>query len=221
MKLWRNKEEPIDAEATKARSIAEIRRLGGKAIDGLPLTDETKARTAEEVAARALVLYALMGFAYEAEVPLVRGWLEANDLTRALSPDEAARLRKPTEALTDQEISNAGWGVEAVLALLWAGGLVKDLGIERLVSMDDLASLPKVGAGESAGSFTRRVRLRPYRELFEMRDLYYRAHWYARDGGLNGYDTGEFSIDVIMKRRKALEWLLDASQAWDDVEMST
>jgi hypothetical protein len=49
-----------------------------------------------------------------------------------------------------------------------------------------------------------------------------RAHWYARDGQLNGYATGIFSLDVIMERRKALEWISDRTiEDWDDSPEST
>jgi hypothetical protein len=54
-----------------------------------------------------------------------------------------------------------------------------------------------------------------------MLDLLYRAHWFARDGQLNQYQTKGFNIDAIMERRKALEWLLNLEYDWDNVDMST
>lgn len=55
-----------------------------------------------------------------------------------------------------------------------------------------------------------------------MLDLYFRAHWYARDGQLNGYPTAPFDLDIIMERRKTLEWLVDRSiEDWDDTPQDT
>jgi hypothetical protein len=54
-----------------------------------------------------------------------------------------------------------------------------------------------------------------------MLDLYFRLHWWTRDGQLNGYETGDVRLDIIMERRKALEWVLDDSCDWDNVELST
>jgi hypothetical protein len=55
-----------------------------------------------------------------------------------------------------------------------------------------------------------------------MLDLYYRAHWYARDGLLNGYATEPFNLDVIMERRRALEWISDRNLAdWEDAPEDT
>ena len=222
MRLWGKREEaPLDPEAVKARSMAEVVRLGGKAIEWLPTIDRTTARTGDELARRAMVLNALVGFAYDAPASVLREWIVANGLTQTLSPQEAETLRKETEELAEQERINLSWSQEAIAALLWAGGLADALPIGEEVPVEMYKILPSVPKGESGRDFLKRVRLRSYDELYAMRDLYYRAHWYARDGGLNGYDTGVFGMDAIMERRKALEWLLDASQAWDDVEMST
>jgi hypothetical protein len=55
-----------------------------------------------------------------------------------------------------------------------------------------------------------------------MLDLYYRAHWYVVDGHLHRYDTGDFDLDIIMERRKALEWIGDPTvEDWDYTDAST
>ena len=221
MRLWGRKEEPLDPQTVKARSMAEVARLGGKAIEWLPVIEETTPRTGEALADRALALNALVGYAYEAPAPMLREWIVANGLTQALSPEEAALLRKESEELTEQERIELTWSPEAIAALLWAGGLLDGLPLDGELSMEAFGSLPTVGRGESGQAFRRRVRLRPYAELYAMRDLYYRAHWFARDGSLNGHDTGVFVAGVVVERRRALEWLLDETQAWDDVDLST
>lgn len=221
MRFWGKKEEPLDPEAVKARSMAEIVRLGGKTIEWLPTIEVTKARAGDDLAKRAMVLNALVGFAYDAPAPVLREWIVANGLTQSLSGQEAETFRKETDELTDQERVNASWSQAAIAALLWAGGLTEALPIEREVPVEMYEILPSVPKGENGRAFSAKVRLRPYAELYAMRDLYYRAHWFARDGSLNGYDTGVFSMDSIMERRKALEWLLDETQDWDDVDLST
>ncbi|RYG40885.1 DUF4272 domain-containing protein, partial [bacterium] len=69
--------------------------------------------------------------------------------------------------------------------------------------------------------FARRVRMRSYAELYAMRDLYYRAHWFARDGRINGYSTEPFIESTILERRRALEWLLDKTADWNEMDLST
>ncbi|MFL5537927.1 MAG: DUF4272 domain-containing protein [Longimicrobiaceae bacterium] len=62
---------------------------------------------------------------------------------------------------------------------------------------------------------------RPHSELLAMLDLYYRLHWYAEDGRLNGYPTPDVSLDVVTEWRRALKWVLDPETGWDDVDLST
>jgi hypothetical protein len=221
MRLWGRKEEPVDPQAVKERSMAEVRRLGGKTLDGLPIIEMTTARSGEALAARALVLNALVGYAYDAPASLIREWIVANGLTQSLSAAETALLRKETEELAEQERIDLSWSPEAICALMWAGGLLDGLPLGEEIPMEAFAPLPKVGQGESGQRFAGRVRLRPYAELYAMRDFYYRAHWFARDGGLNGYDTGVFVSGIIVERRKALEWLLDDTTDWDELDLST
>jgi hypothetical protein len=61
------------------------------------------------------------------------------------------------------------------------------------------------------------MRLRPYPELYAMRDLAYRFHWWTRDSHLKGEDSGPVQLDIVMERRKALEWILDEQIDWDDM----
>ena len=65
------------------------------------------------------------------------------------------------------------------------------------------------------------MRLRSRDELFRMLDLHYRLHWWTRNAQLTGKDTGVVRLDIIMERRKALEWVMDPACDWDNVEMST
>ena len=65
------------------------------------------------------------------------------------------------------------------------------------------------------------MQLRSREELFRMLDLYFRLHWWTRNSQLTGKDTGAVRLDIIMERRKALEWVMDPACDWDNVDMST
>jgi hypothetical protein len=102
-----------------------------------------------------------------------------------------------------------------------ATGLVEEMAFDRGVE-DFMAGLsPNLQKNEDGSKFRLRMKLRPYAELFAMRDLAYRFHWWTRDAGLKGEDTGEVNPDSVMERRKALEWILDRQSDWDDMELST
>ena len=82
--------------------------------------------------------------------------------------------------------------------------------------------LPKLQLNEGPEVFSSRFALRPFSQLYRELDFYFRAHWYARDGSLHRYPTGVFNLDLIMERRRALEWAADRTIAdWGETSDST
>jgi hypothetical protein len=142
-------------------------------------------------------------------------------LDNELVESEQAILGKSNADLTEQEKANLFWYLEALWALAWAGSLIDQLPFDKPVGNNLASLLPNLQQNEDGSKFLKRMRLRPHDELFRMLDLYYRLHWWTRNAQLQGQSTGNVSIDIIMERRKALEWLLNAEDDWDNVEMST
>jgi len=210
----------LDTTEVRAESQRTISALGGPVCDWLPWLDRTEPRSADSIIRRALVMNALVQIHFGAPIAVIRGWIEHNSLVRDLSARESAILRKST--VTEQESTDLSWTLEALWALAWAGSFIADIAIEQPVG-DTLASfLPNLQVNESPDRFANAFRLRSAAEIYRKLDVYYLAHWYARDGQLRGRDTRPFSLDAIMERRKALEWALDASIAdWDDTPADT
>jgi hypothetical protein len=220
--LFKRRTSKLEALEVKAESERIIRSLGGGVCDLLPWRERTKPRPSAEVADRALVLHAMLQIFFGAPTDVAASWIRANRLEPSLSQHDRSVLARKREELTDQEGMNLFWYVEALWAILWAGRLTQDLPIDGRVG-DNLASLlPNLLANEDAGSFRRRFALRPYDEIYRMLDLYYRAHWYAREGQLRGQPTEPFNLDIIMERRRALEWISDRSiDDWDETPEDT
>ncbi len=167
-----------------------------------------------------LLMCGLREIALGGAVEEVRQWATKNRLTRALSPSEKCILEKPDDQLTDQEKINLSWYIEAIWTFAWAGSLIPDIPIDVGVGdqLDHLFDEIRKSGTELEKAF----QLRPHREIYRKLDLYYLAHWYARDGGVNGYDTSPFDIGLIMERRKVLEWLNDREISdWDEISLDT
>ena len=177
--------------------------------------------SAEAADSGLLALHAILQLHFGAPAPVIAAWIAKNDLGASLARRERLLL-VGGGGLTDRQRTDLFWYVEALWAMAWAGQLVPDLPVDRPVG-DVLASLlPQIRRDEGAAAFRRAFQLRPTEALFGMLDLYYRAHWYARDGRLNGRPTAPFDLDVIMERRKALEWLNDRTiEDWDDTPEDT
>jgi len=212
----------IDPEAVKRDSEAIIRRAGGDICDWLPFLDrDAKPRELDAVVRRALILNAMLQIYFKAPVAVIKDWITRNGLADDLSESEREILDKEDEDLTEQQRINLCWYIEALWTLVWAGQLIDDLPFDEGVG-NVLASLcPALQRNEDGSSFFKKMRLRSRDDLFRMLDLYYRLHWWTRNSQLTGKDTGVVRLDIIMERRKALEWVMDAACDWDNVEMST
>lgn len=212
----------IDPEAVKRDSEAIIRRAGGEICDWLPFLDsDTKPREVGAVVRRALILNAMLQIYFKAPIEAIKDWINLNGLADDLSESEREILEKEDGDLTEQERINLYWYIEALWTLAWAGQLIDELPFDEGVG-DILASLcPALQRNEDCSKLSKKMRLRSHDELFRMLDLYYRLHWWTRNAQMTRKDTGAVHLDIIMERRKALEWIMDPACDWDNVETST
>ena len=207
----------LDTAAVRAESQRVVTSLGGPTCDWLPWLDRSEPRNAASVIGRTLVMNAMLQIHFGAPVERIRAWISEHALNEHLSRREREILRKSDDEITDQEDADLSWSIEGLWTLVWAGSLIPDLPIDELVG-DELAGLlPDLQRNESPERFVQSFKLRSPDQIYQMLDLYYLAHWYAREGQLRRFETGPFSMDVIMERRKALEWLMDSQLTdWDE-----
>jgi uncharacterized protein DUF4272 len=211
-------------EIARIRTESEtvIRKLGGEVCEWLPWLDRATLRPSSEVADRALILNAVIQIHFGAPAAVVAAWIDENGLTHGLSERERSILAESEDELDAQDITDLYWCIEALWALVWCGSLIEDLPVDQAVASSLASLVPNLQANEPAEAFRARFSLRPFGEIYRMLDLYYRAHWYAREGQLRRFETGKFVLDVIMERRKALEWVSDATiEDWDDTPQDT
>lgn len=210
----------LDARAVKQHSEQLILEAGGQICDWLPHLEPRQLRTVEEIRDRALVMNALINLSFKAPVHLIADWVRRNGVEHALTDDERVILTTTQQQLTGQQLINLRWYLESLWALMWVGGVVDELDFRNAVP-DSMASLcPDLQANEDGSKFAQ-FELRSYEEVFRELDLHFRLHWYARNGQLTKTPTPPVNTSVILERRKALEWVLDPSHAWDNVNLNT
>lgn len=207
----------IDSFAIKKRSEEIILKAGGEILDWLPIIDLTTPRTLSQIIDRALVLNAMYQLCIKAPKHVIANWLSENNLIDDLSPYEYSLLSQYDEPLTEGELNYIYWLIEALWALVWVTKLIKNLPFDTAVG-DELASLsPNLQLGEDEAKYINCMQLRSYSELYEMRDLYYRLHWWVHHYRNN--IPNEFFARILL-RRKALEWVLNCESDWDEVDLS-
>ena len=209
-------------EDVKRESEKIILEKGGKILDWLPIMERNEPmRSNEELINRALILNALVNIYFEAPIHIIKNWIEQYNLTPFLSESERKLLDKTNEDLTEQEKINILWFNEALWALMWAGGLIKDLPIDKCVEDNMVKLCPNLENGENDSKFRRKMKIRTKEEIFKKLDLYFRTHWYTRNGRLNNDSTGKMNDEIILERRKSLEWVIDNTLDWDNVPLNT
>lgn len=205
----------------KSENTESLRRAGIEVIDHLPVLDDAEVRAETLVARRWIAMAALLQLHFKAPEAFIKEYLDENGLLEALSSEENEILNTGYENLNEQQKTNLYWTIEAIWALAWAGqkheSLTWNTGVEgSLASM-----LPNFAEKEAAQSFVASYRLRSKKELFSKLDMLYRAHWFARQRDLQGEKSTLVDLDIVMERRKALEWVCDAEQEWDEISLDT
>jgi hypothetical protein len=180
-----------------------------------------KIRSADEVARRSLVLYAVVAAGHGEPRNELMSWLKAENLWEAASPTEVEFLQSATP--TQQQLVNGTWRAEALAPLLWSLGLIPELlpptglcdvqGLRRVLP-------PLMG---SAAQWLTTARLRPDGEVLDANENIYQTHWKVRDARLNGRPVPEnFHPGVVQERHYAFNWLIGyCGQAWDDISTDT
>lgn len=182
--------------------------------------------TAEQVAERALVLYA---FTRRASIEYALGefghdvmrvaqaerarietdrWLERESLSGALTDIERQLLAARSGTWPNQAVADGMWKREALVALLWALGHIAELPVFGAEA--DHAELDRAITGSgSEASFRANGRMR---ETQEIEQAWLEADaWFGATEGRGGEDASLASISA--ERLRALSWLRDRDAA--------
>jgi hypothetical protein len=211
------------ALARKQASGARLRRLGVPILETLPALagdEEARLRDPEDVARRAVALWAVTGRGLGAlDGPETADYLRDRGVWDALSPAEQKLLGDPGP--DHPALLDAGWRAEAMAMMFWALGHLDELPPpSEQCDPDPLAAT----LGEaSLGEFIAGAHLRPVPEVLDELDFTYRLHWAVKEATLASQDPPAGALPgVAYQRHYALNWLtcyLD--QDWDEVSADT
>jgi hypothetical protein len=194
-------------------------------------------RSADEVARRCIVLYAVLGAGHGEPRDKLIGWLRGGGPWEAASPKEREFLL--SESLTQQQRINATWRAEALFPLVWSLGLISEMPIpQQLCDVQLIRSVlpPLLGP---VSEFISTARLRDDAEIYDANEVIYQIHWRIRNAQLRDQPTPpgklprmpvedcqpaveSYNASVVQERHYALNWLIGyREQAWDKVTTDT
>ena len=211
----------INAQEIREASRARLADEGVPTRDALPLFGRAVApRSSGQVADRVVALYALVGLAHDADPGKLIRWLEGARCDKALTGEERGLFQK--ERVSHDEEKRLSWLQEALYLLMWAGSLVGELRPAQ-GECDLDALLPLIPPEVSVADFRRSVAIRPPSELLVEADYLYQLHWAIRHPEVwhREEEHQKFSRDVVIERRRAIEWSLNRRLAWWDISLDT
>lgn len=213
--------QKIKPEKVKIKNTKELREHGIEVIEHLPYLDQPKFRSAERIAKRMMVSLALFQLYLKAPRGIIENWLKANGLFDSMTEEEKQFLKSDYKYLPEQDQVDIYWFIEALWAFAWIGGLHNKLTLNTGVE-DSLSSmLPNISNNEPAQNFISGYKLRNESEIFKMLDRFYRAHWFARNNDLSEKKSDKVDLDLIIERRKALEFTCYSNYKWDEISLDT
>lgn len=211
----------IKPDKIKKKNTRELRLVGIEVIEHLPVLEEPEFSDSAKVARRMMVLLAIFQLWLRAPNELIKKWLVENGLITELTEEELSYLESDYADLPEQSQIDIYWYIEAIWAFAWIGGLHNNLTLNTGVE-DSLKSLvPDIQKNEFTAAFISAFKLRSRVEIFEMLDKFYRAHWFARHINLAGKTSDKVDLDIIIERRKALEYTCYRSLEWDKITLDT
>jgi hypothetical protein len=126
---------------------------------------------------------------------------------------------------TQQNVINVAWSYEIYWGIIWASNLITN---KEMINASEVCNVKRAIAllletSDDYDFFKGLCKLRSVEKILDMLDLYYCYHWACRQKGLHPDTTniGKLNEEVVMERRKALEWLIREEQDWDEIPLDT
>jgi Domain of unknown function (DUF4272) len=210
----------IQQKAIKTANEKIILDQSYRINEWLPVLDDPKIRSLEEIKGRISVMNAVINIAFEAPTHEIKNWIIKHKLTKYLTESEQLIIDKPNDHLNNFELNSLMWYLESLWALMWVVEMIETLDASVKVG-DNMASLlPDLENEEGNDKVDKVQGLRSEIEIYTMLDYYYRLHWLVTDSRINGLKI-KLTEGVAYERRKALEWVMNRDCDWDSVEMGT
>lgn len=221
----------VTPEERKLKNIEFLKKMGIDYIDWLPAissSSEVELKDLYAICKRAVACLLSTQLAcditdecnYMESRSLFLGLLKQYGVEDKLLPKENGLFYNNYDK---QDVIDVVWEYECYWALIWALGMISDDEFKQPHSVCDCKkAITLVGNCNSFNEFSRKAKLRDKEEILDMLDLYYRYHW-ACDHKQADADTniGNLNPEVVLERRRGLEWLISEEHDWHEIELNT
>ena len=219
----------ISPEERRTKTNQKLKEMGIAYIDMLPVvesSEQVNLKSLDEIAKRCVA--SLLAIQLGCDINSDNDYNDSKEYFSKMLKDfgvEDSLLPKEKKLFDGnydkQDAIDVVWTYEAYWSLCWALGLVDD--IEDASSICDIdKAISFVSKSKNLEDFKSKCKVRDIEEILDMLDLYYRYHWAVTEHQLNP-DTkiGNLNDDIVVERRRGLEWLFLDMNDWFDIPLNT
>ena len=213
----------------KEQSIEKLKLYGVDYIEDLPVTytvSEVKMKGLEKIARRYIANIIAIQVAFdileendfEESVSFFSDLLDKYGVKEDLFSNEIAIFEG---AATKEECVNLTWQYESINVLSWILGLNDKLEYpNNMCNTEKLISF--VVRCENLESFIKKCKLIDIENILDELDLEYRYHWALVDNRINPTtNCGGLDEEIVVERRRALEWVFSDENDWNYFSLDT
>ncbi|WP_121614215.1 DUF4272 domain-containing protein [Mesobacillus foraminis] len=205
----------------KGKSEKIIKKYGAKINPNLPIIDYQGVRNSDDIIKRVTIMAGMVYIAHQAPPFVIKRWIEEQGLYQYVTGFEKGILEKGERKVTSTEVKRLKWYIESLWALVWVLGINNTFHFNEPVGDNLIQMVPDVRKKQDFSTLIAKTFMRNDKEIYEQVDLYYRLHWYLVGERLKGIKQTKFDEGTIMERRKALEWVVNPIENWDEIDLST
>ncbi|MDE7395362.1 MAG: DUF4272 domain-containing protein [Clostridiales bacterium] len=217
----------MDNKQRREKTITELKKQNIAFNTYLPILEsdvklKDKATVCRRAVANMLAIQHACDFANGDDVKESRKFfkrlLKSYGVAKDLLPIEESVFKGKC---TEQDVTNVIWTYEANWVLLWALGKIETLDFPKDVCKTEEA-IAAIQSFAHVDDFIKDCELRSPDEILDALDQYYCYHWACVEKRIKpDTNIGELNPDVVVERRKALEWLISGESDWNEISLDT
>ncbi|MBQ1431696.1 MAG: DUF4272 domain-containing protein [Ruminococcus sp.] len=220
----------MDPRERKNINEQKLKAMGIAVNANLPFTEnisDSDIKSFEDICRRAVAALLVIQIAFDASEgeyeQSIKVLADIIDKFGVKDSFNAKEQRVYDGTFSEQDVVDVVWEYESYWALVWALGLIDD---EELIKADGICDCNKaihlVSDKNDMEGFMAGCKLKSADEIMTMLDLFYRMHWACVDKRIRPETAaGDLVEEVVMERRRGLEWLVSNETDWYDISLNT
>ncbi|MBQ8965835.1 DUF4272 domain-containing protein [Ruminococcus sp.] len=219
---------PAERKAENDKKIASLDITVNTHLPTVEGEDEVTLKSLDDICGRAVAALLVIQLAldcsrggYDESIEIISGALERYGVKGYLN---AAEKQVFDNNYPEQALPAVVWEYECYWSLVWALGLIGDDELEAVAEICNCEkAINLVVSCEDMAAFREKCTLRSKSEILDKLDFFYRLHWACVENRVNsgGASIGYMNEEVVMERRRGLEWLVSEEADWFDISLDT